>query len=122
MVNVFQRDGECWTVVFAGNRCHLRDARGLRILAVLLGRPGESLSASELLAATAGGRRTSRPGDRERDRVRATRAIREAVRKLGRQSPALREHLGIAVRTGYSCVYLPRSGTDLGWRITPSVP
>ncbi|GAA1862718.1 hypothetical protein GCM10009836_48790 [Pseudonocardia ailaonensis] len=47
----FRRDGEVWTLVFAGRTARLRDSKGLRDLAVLLGRPGREVSAAELAGA-----------------------------------------------------------------------
>jgi pimeloyl-ACP methyl ester carboxylesterase len=47
--NVFVREGEVWTVAFAGQSCHLKDARGLVDLAVLLSRPSEEISTVQLL-------------------------------------------------------------------------
>lgn len=49
----FRRDGEVWTLVFAGRRVQLRDAKGLRDLAVLLGAPGQEVAAADLVTGTA---------------------------------------------------------------------
>jgi hypothetical protein len=49
----FRRDGEVWTLVFAGRRAQLRDAKGLRDLAVLLGAPGQEVAAADLVTGTA---------------------------------------------------------------------
>lgn len=51
--NVFRFDGSVWTLTFAGRTAHVPDAKGLRDLHVLLGRPGVDVSVVELL--TAGG-------------------------------------------------------------------
>ncbi|MBW3664729.1 MAG: AAA family ATPase [Actinobacteria bacterium] len=45
---VFRRDGDVWTVVYQGTESHFPDSKGLRDLAVLLGRPGQSVHAVEL--------------------------------------------------------------------------
>jgi hypothetical protein len=45
----FQRDGEVWSLGFAGRTVHLPDAKGLRDLHRLLSRPGTDVSAVELL-------------------------------------------------------------------------
>ena len=114
--HVFERDGECWTIVFAGERGHLRDTRGLRIVAVLLGRPGELLPASEVIALTsAAASRFPSRANRERDRVRVTRAIHAALRKLGAQLPALETHLRSSIRTGHRCSYVPQPAA-ITWR------
>jgi hypothetical protein len=44
----FRRDGEVWTLCFAGRTARLRDSKGLRDLAVLLARPGEQTHVTEL--------------------------------------------------------------------------
>jgi tetratricopeptide (TPR) repeat protein len=41
----FRRDGEVWTLCFAGRTARLRDSKGLRDLAVVLARPGEQTAA-----------------------------------------------------------------------------
>lgn len=43
-----RRDGEVWTLRFAGRTCHLKHTRGLADLAVLLERPGEEVHVLEL--------------------------------------------------------------------------
>jgi hypothetical protein len=48
---VFRREGEVWTLSYAGRTVRLRDSKGLRDLAVLLGRPGEQTHVSELTSA-----------------------------------------------------------------------
>jgi hypothetical protein len=45
---VFRRDGEVWTLAYAGRVVRLRDAKGLRDLAALLARPGRELAVREL--------------------------------------------------------------------------
>jgi hypothetical protein len=49
--NVFRREGEYWTVAFAGSVVHLKDAKGLRHLARLLAQPGREFHAVDLEAA-----------------------------------------------------------------------
>ena len=51
--NEFCRTGKVWTLVFAGRRAQLPDAKGLRDLAVLLSAPGQEVAAPELV--TGGG-------------------------------------------------------------------
>ena len=55
----FRRDGGVWTLVFAGRRAQLRDAKGLRDLAVLLAAPGREVAATELAAGSHGGTATA---------------------------------------------------------------
>jgi tetratricopeptide (TPR) repeat protein len=47
--NVFRRDGDLWTVGFGGRAVLLRDAKGLRDLAVLLAAPGREVAAAALV-------------------------------------------------------------------------
>lgn len=44
----FRRDGEIWTLVYAGRAVRLRDTKGLRDLAALLAHPGRELAVHEL--------------------------------------------------------------------------
>lgn len=47
---VFRREGEYWTITFAGETCRLRDNRGMRYLAQLLQRPNEELHSLQIAA------------------------------------------------------------------------
>lgn len=49
--DVFRREGEYWTLVFASTVCRVRDVKGLHHLAYLLRQPGQPVPAVELLAA-----------------------------------------------------------------------
>jgi tetratricopeptide (TPR) repeat protein len=51
--NVFRRDGDTWTLAFGGRSVPLRDAKGLRDLAILLAAPGRDVAATELAAGAA---------------------------------------------------------------------
>lgn len=51
---VFRRDGALWTLGYAGRTVRMRDAKGLRDLATLLGAPGLPVHAADLVAAAAG--------------------------------------------------------------------
>ena len=57
--NVFRRDGEVWNLAYACRRAQLRDAKGLRDLAVLLAVPGREVAATELVAGVHGGAATA---------------------------------------------------------------
>ena len=113
-MNVFRREGEYWAIVYDHVTCHLRDTRGLQILAVLLGRPGERMRAGDLVVAVDGACGPATKAQ-ERARVRATRAIRAALRKLDVQLPALGHHLAATVRNGHHCVYLPDPRAAIAW-------
>lgn len=54
--NVLQQEGESWQVEYAGVSVRLKDTIGLRYLARLLSRPGQSVHALDLVAASPGGR------------------------------------------------------------------
>jgi pimeloyl-ACP methyl ester carboxylesterase len=47
--NQFAREGEVWSIAFAGRRCHLKHARGLTDLSLLLSRPGAEIFAGHLM-------------------------------------------------------------------------
>jgi hypothetical protein len=50
----FRREGEFWTIAYAGETFRLRDVKGLRYLAFLLGSPGKEIHALELAQAVEG--------------------------------------------------------------------
>jgi len=56
---VFRREGEYWSIAFAGEAFRLKDVKGLRYLAQLLGHPGREFHVLDLAAAGAGGPRIS---------------------------------------------------------------
>lgn len=127
---VFHREGEYWTIDYGGTICRLRDATGLRHLAHLLARPGEKVAATELIR---GGRRRGekRSGGRaptdpavataiaatQRARVRVTRTIRAAMRRIAAHNPPLGEHLTATIRTGVYCAYVPDRRISPGWEL-----
>jgi tetratricopeptide (TPR) repeat protein len=77
-VAVFRREGELWTLRYAGRTVRLRDSKGLRDLAVLLARPGEQTHVSELTgAAGLPGSSAGPVADR-----RALAAYRERLRRI----------------------------------------
>jgi FixJ family two-component response regulator len=47
---VLRREGDFWTLCYDGALCRLRDGKGLRYLAELLGEPGREFAAIDLLA------------------------------------------------------------------------
>jgi hypothetical protein len=52
--NVFRREGDYWTVMFAGHTVRMRDLQGMRYLARLLAEPGQEFHALDLVASEAG--------------------------------------------------------------------
>jgi hypothetical protein len=51
----FRRDGECWSVAFAGHTLLLRDGKGPRYLATLLAGPGREFHVLDMVAGERGG-------------------------------------------------------------------
>jgi len=53
---VFRREGECWSIAFAGQGFRLKDVKGLHYLAYLLRNPGREFHVLDLAAAGQGSR------------------------------------------------------------------
>ena len=77
---VFRREGDYWTIVFAGRVARLKDAKGLHYIAYLLRHPGREFHVSELIAAI---------GDAGPDLSTETRA--EPIGRDARASDAIHE-------------------------------
>lgn len=77
----FYRDGEVWTVSFAGRTARLRDTKGLRDLAVLLARPGQQTHVTELAGGGSGPARIDADTGVLADR-RALAAYRDRLREI----------------------------------------
>jgi len=178
-INVFRREGDYWSVVFDGRTVRVRDLKGMRYLAQLLGNPGRELHVLDLVAAETGQQtalgdagemlderaktayrrrlveieddieqahalgdaRREAQADAERDflvrelaravglggrdrraasgseraRSGVTRAVRQAIARIGEHHPELGEHLDHAVRTGTYCAYAPDAGAPAAW-------
>ena len=192
-LNLIRREGDYWSVVFAGRTVRVRDLKGVRYLARLLAAPGREFHVLDLVAAESGhvaaverGRVTglshTGPGDAgelldarakdayrrrlaeieddidqarafgdteraaqaemerdfltrelaravglggrdrraasnsERARVSVTRAVRQAILRLGAHHPELGEHLDRTIRTGTYCAYTPDPRARAAWR------
>jgi hypothetical protein len=63
-----------------------------------------------------GGRNRRASSASERARVGVTRAVRQAIGRIGEHHPELGEHLNRAVRTGTHCAYLPDRRAPAAWR------
>jgi hypothetical protein len=63
-----------------------------------------------------GGRDRRAASASERARVAVTRAVRQAIARIGEHHPPLGEHLNRAVRTGTYCAYLPDPRAPAAWR------
>jgi hypothetical protein len=196
---VLRREGEYWSIRFDRDAFRLRDSKGLRYLAQLLGSPGREFLALELMTAGVGsgsertaprvrgqrrepglrlssgrtgeildpkakeayrrrleelqdeleeaegggdreriarargeldfvarelasavglgGRDRRAPSDVERARVNVTKAIKAAMARIGKHSPALAQHLASTIRTGTFCSYVPDPRLPANWRL-----
>ena len=77
---------------------------------------------SELAAAVGlGGRDRPLASGAERARVRVTRTIHNAIRRIGEQDDELGYELGATVRTGSFCVYEPDPRHPVEWRVKSGV-
>ena len=115
-IGTFRREGEYWTIAYAGLVVRLRDTKGLQYLGHLLGDPGREFPVEELAglvttgsAGTRGRVGTLANGDGtiERTRKAVTNRIRQAVARIGEAHEALGLHLGNTIHTGGLCVYTP---------------
>ena len=57
--NIFRKQGEYWITAYQDGSANLRERGGMRFIALLLGRPGEKISAVEMFAAVAADAGTS---------------------------------------------------------------
>lgn len=89
--NVFRRDGEMWTLRFAGQVARLPDAKGLHDIARLLATPGREASAVELVGVEASAEATAG------------------------SDPVLGRHLRESITAGTRCANRP--GCDIRWQL-----
>jgi hypothetical protein len=66
-----------------------------------------------------GGRDRRAASDSERARSGVTRAVRQAIARIGEHHPQLGEHLTRTVRTGTYCAYAPDPGASAAWLVSP---
>jgi hypothetical protein len=111
VTQIFRRQGEYWTIVYAGTTVRLRNAIGLEYLAHLLARPHQRIRVEELLAAVKG----ITAGDVERARSAVGKRLRAAVRRVQEHHPALGYHLRAGITTGMHCGYVPDPQRPLRW-------
>lgn len=64
-----------------------------------------------------GGRDRRAASASERARVGVTRAVRQAIARIGGHDPQLGEHLSRTIRTGTYCAYSPDPRAPAGWRL-----
>ena len=122
-INQFRLEGEYWSIGYAGELYRLRDAKGLRYISYLLRRPGERLAATvlvELLEGALAAKEETPPAssrDPELARVKVTRAIKAARRRIGVCSAPLSAHFDASLRTGSSCSYAPDPRLPIVWEL-----
>ncbi|MEM7337266.1 MAG: AAA family ATPase [Actinomycetota bacterium] len=75
----------------------------------------EQLSAARGL----GGRRRTMSDEGEKARVRVTKSIRSAIRRVAAAAPDTADHLERAINTGHSCVYQPDHRRPVDWAVNP---
>lgn len=112
---LIRREGEYWTIIFAGEVCRLRDATGVRYLAYLLLRPHQRLPAIEIVA----GQVVTGPIDdlaRERARINVTRSIAAVLKRIDPHHATLVRHLRATLRMGRFCVYEPDPRILASWQ------
>jgi tetratricopeptide (TPR) repeat protein len=104
--------GDSWVIRYGDVEFHLKDMRGVRLLATLVASPGREFHVLDL---SGGSRVAAVPIDRgrrvgsasERARVNVQRRIRDAIRRIENHHPGLAKHLDRSVRTGTYCTYEP---------------
>lgn len=120
---IIRREGEFWTVEFAGGVTRMRDTVGVRYLAYLLIRP--NLEVSSLDIYIAGSRGAAPAGDdgaagdgqaAERARINVTRALKGVLGRIALHSPGLSDHLHATLRTGSCCSYRPDPRLAVDWQ------
>jgi tetratricopeptide (TPR) repeat protein len=110
--------GDSWIIRYGSIEFHLKDMRGVRLLAALVAEPGREFHVLDL---SHGGKAPTEAVDRGdaggvldeearrqyRARVNVQRRIRDAIRRIEGHHPRLAEHLDRSVRTGTYCAYEP---------------
>ena len=64
-----------------------------------------------------GGRNRFAASEAERARLAVTKRIKAALAKIRDANPALAQHLGAAITTGYFCSYAPKADTPTSWSL-----
>jgi len=108
--SVFRKEGEYWTLTFAGTTVHLRDSVGLQYLARLLVSPDHRIDAGDLVTML-----TGHAADAVRARSAVSKRIRAAIEKIAVHHDALGHHLSTTVKTGTRCGYFPDPHQPTNW-------
>jgi len=165
-----RREGDVWAIGLGGRTVNVPDSEGLRLIALLLARPGVEIHAAELAAEIgngagpplddaarasyrrrlthlreaieeaessgdparasgaraemnfiedelAGGADRGSASTAERARVRVTRAIRLATRRVGELDRSLGRELDATIRTGTFCAHEPDPRHPVTWQV-----
>src|SRR5262245_21454457 len=96
--NIFRKEGDFWTLAYAGAVVRLRDAKGLHDVARLLAEQGRAVHVADLYGAADGDNPTGATAERARAAVGMR--IRAALARIEQEHPALGRHLHCAIRTG----------------------
>ena len=91
VTGAFRREGEFWTISYPDNTFRLKDAKGLRYIAYLLGRPGRRTHVYDLIEAVEGSIVN------ERSTIHAESENLEIVREIGGPAPTV----DFRARSGY---------------------
>jgi hypothetical protein len=133
--DVFRKEGDYWTISFAGSTCRLRNTIGMHYIGRLIANPGIAFPASDLVAAAqksaeqrgrtrnlraAGNNGRARhehdeDTSRERARLMVTKRIKDVIGRIRNANPELARHLATCIRTGYTCTYLADEDHRGGW-------
>jgi len=81
-VAIFRKEGEFWTLAYDGTTFRLKDAKGLRYIAYLLARPGQSIHVHDLIEAVEGSAANGRTT------IHAESEDLETVREIDAPGPA----------------------------------
>lgn len=106
----WSRDGDHWTIEYAGTVVRLSDSKGLRYLTRLVHNPDRRFHALELAEEEPVG------GDAERARQAVRRALGSALARLATAHPVLGEHLRTTVRSGLYSSYAPDPRAPVSWK------
>jgi len=119
---LFRREGDFWTVTFAGRTLRLRDGKGMRYLALLLTHPERRVAVGDLAqgllepSAAAAESQSGQP-EREAERLRTAvgKRIRAAIAHVEKHDPALGHYLRATIHTGYRCYHHGDPGRPVRW-------
>ena len=135
--NIFRKEGDYWTIYFAGSMFRMRDSIGMHYVNRLVAHPAMEFSAPDLVAAAQKAiekrgrlrntrasrknehanrhRENSENADRERARLMVTKRIKDVIARIRLAHPALARHLATCIRTGHTCTYVADDEHSSEW-------